>query len=262
MAMTAARSESRRPSDQTCVYVYGVTWADGARLRRGAGIGGRDVGVVEHDDLAALVTGVPPGPVRARRRDLMRHMAVLQHVFDEHPVLPLPFGSVFPAGDVVVEASLAEHHDELAHLLKQFDGLAELRVRATYREDAILAEIVRGDRKIAQLREVTQESAAGADPRRIQLGEAVARSLAARRDRDAHAISKALRPLARDAVIEETRTEYDLMRASFLVERRSIAAFDARMDELARPERERISFTYAGPLPPHSFVGLANGSRR
>ena len=59
-----------------------------------------------------------------------------------------------------------------------------------------------------------------------------------------------------DAVVEEPRTEYELMRASYLVERRKIAAFDARMDELARNERDRIDFAYTGPLPPHSFVSL------
>ena len=84
----------------------------------------------------------------------------------------------------------------------------------------------------------------------------MARCLTARRARDAKAISGVLLGCARDAVVEEPRTEYELMRASYLVERRKIAAFDARMDELARNERDRIDFAYTGPLPPHSFVSL------
>ena len=67
--------------------------------------------------------------------------------------------------------------------------------------------------------------------------------------------------LAQDAVVEEPRTEYELLRASYLVERRGVEAFDRRMDELAQAERERIGFTYIGPLPPHSFVGLSHGRR-
>jgi hypothetical protein len=31
------------------------------------------------------------------------------------------------------------------------------------------------------------------------------------------------------------------------------------MDELASPNRERVAFTYTGPLPPHSFVALSQG---
>ena len=261
MAMTAARSQARRVSDRTCTYVYGVTWAENAKTRRGAGVGGADLDVVEHGDLAAVVSDVPPGPVRAKRRELMRHMDVLQHVFDGGPVLPLQFGSVFPERDAVRDGLLAERYDELVRLLKRFEGLAELRLRATYREDAILAAIVESDPKIARLREQIRGTGSR-DPRRIQLGEAVAHALGARRDRDAHAFSKGLQPLARDVVVEEPRTEYEVLRASFLVDRRKLSAFDARLDDLARPERERMSFAYTGPLPPHSFVGLANGRSR
>lgn len=256
MAMTASRS--RRVSKRTSVYVYGVTWVEGTSSRRGAGVGGADVGAVEHGDIAAVVSVVPDEPVRARRRDLMRHMDVLQHVFASATVLPLQFGSLFEDRDVVEEGLLAERYDELVDLLQRFDGLAELRIRASYREDVVLAEIVQGDARIARLNEQTRDVGAG-DPRRLQLGEAVARALAARRDRDARAIADALRPLAADASVEDLRTELELLRASYLVEERKIAAFDKRMDELAAPELERIAFTYTGPLPPHSFVGLSHG---
>jgi hypothetical protein len=256
MAMTASRS--RRVSNRTSVYVYGVTWVEGTSSRRGAGIGGADVGAIEHGDIAAVVSVVPNEPVRARRRDLMRHMDVLQDVFATTTVLPLQFGSLFDDRDVVEEGLLAERYDELVDLLQRFDGLVELRIRASYREDVILAEIVQGDARIARLREQTLDAAAS-DPRRIQLGEAVARALNARRDKDARAFAQALRPLAADAVVEELRTELELLRASYLVERRKIAAFDKRMDELASPNRERVAFTYTGPLPPHSFVALSQG---
>jgi len=255
MALTAPRS--RRVSNKTSLYVYGVTWVEGTSARRGAGVGGADVGTVEHGDIAAVVSVVPNEPVRARRRDLMRHMDVLQHVFASATVLPLQFGSLFDDRELVEEGLLAERYDELVELLQRFDGLAELRIRASYREDAILAEIVQGDAKVARLREQTRD-AGGADPRQLQLGDAVARALTARRASDAGAIEKALRPLAVDAVAEELRTELELLRASYLVEQRKIPAFDKRMDELAAPERERIAFTYTGPLPPHSFVGLSH----
>ena len=257
MAMTASRS--RPVSGKTSLYVYGVTRAGAAAASRGAGIGGADVDAVEHGELAAVVSPVPEGPVRAKRRDLMRHMDVLRDVFAASTVLPLQFGSVFPNVGAVADGLLAQRHDELVDLLQRFDGLAELRVRAAYREDVVLAEIVQGDARIARLRDRIQGAGAEADPLRLQLGEAVARTLTARRERDAHTISRMLLPLARDAVVEEPRTEYELMRASYLVEQRQIPEFDSLMEELARTERERTAFTYAGPLPPHSFVGLSHG---
>jgi hypothetical protein len=248
MAMTATG---------TSVYVYGVTWADGPRAKRSKGIAGGAVGTVEHGELAAIVSPGPDGPVRTKRRELLCHVEVVRDVFESKTVLPLQFGSVFPDPDAVADELLSSRHDELVGLLEQFEGLAELRVRAAYREEQILAEVVAGDPRIARLRELTLGADRGADPLRLQLGEAVAHALTARRRHDANAISTALLADAHDAVLEEPRTEYELLRASYLVEHGRIGDFDKRVGEIAGRERERMSFTYTGPLPPHSFVSLS-----
>lgn len=247
-------------ASQTSVYVYGVTWADGTADRPGAGVAGGDVGTVEQGELAAIVSAVPDGLVRAKRRDLMSHMDVLATVFAERTVLPLRFGSVFPGADAVVDELLSARYEELVELLHRFDGLAELRVRAAYREEEILAEIVAAEPRIGQLRAMTRDAGREADPLRVQLGEAVARELAVRRERDVRAISDALVPLARDVVVEELRTEMEVIRASYLVDRRNVDSFDARMFGFARLEDRWMTFTYTGPLPPHSFVSLAGAS--
>jgi hypothetical protein len=44
--------------------------------------------------------------------------------------------------------------------------------------------------------------------------------------------------------------------ASFLLERESLARFDAAVDHVGREQAERMRLKYAGPLPPHSFVAL------
>jgi hypothetical protein len=247
-------------SKQTSVYVYGVTWVDGAGARHGAGVSGADVELLEHGELAAVVSLVATGPIRARRRDLLRHMDVLQDVFASSTVLPLPFGSTFGDTDAVVDGLLGERYEELVALLQRFDGLGELRVRAVYREDEVLADIVRSDARIARLRAATRD-AAPRDPRLLQLGEAVAKALAARRERDLAELSSSLRRLALDVVVEAPYADLELMRASFLVERQRIRDFDALMNDLARDRRERVGFTYTGPLPPHSFVAVSQERR-
>src|SRR5919198_2603742 len=181
-------------ASQTSVYVYGVTWADGTVARCGAGVAGADVGTVERGELAAIVSPVPDRFVRAKRRDLMSHMDVLANVFASRTVLPLRFGSVFPGPEAVVADLLGARYEELVELLHRFDGLAELRVRGAYREEALLAEIVAEEPQIARLREQTH---GGADALRLQLGEAVAHAVALRRERDVHRLSKELGHLAK-----------------------------------------------------------------
>jgi Gas vesicle synthesis protein GvpL/GvpF len=261
MAMTEERSRLRQEAE-TALYVYGITWSGGAAGRRGAGVVGADVEIVEHGELAAIVSPVPDGGVRAKRRDLLLHMEVLQKAFDSQPVLPLRFGTVLRGATNVIDDLLAPRYEEFVALLHSVDGLAELRVCATYVEGAILAEIVEADSQIARLRELTRAAGADADPLRVQLGEAVARALAVRREHDLRALTAELIPRSRDAVVEDPRSELELLRASFLVDRGEIAGFDARMNELARTTEGKLTFTYTGPLPPHSFVSLSTGARQ
>jgi len=255
MAVVDQSAAEREPTSETAVYVYGVTRAPCAQPR-GAGVMDGAVDAIEHGGLAAIVGPVPTGAIRAKRRDLLRHTEVLQDVFATQTVIPLRFGTVFDGEAAVVGELLAPRHDELTALLRRFDGLGELRLRALYLEQAILAEIVRSDPPISRLSEAIRSSG-GADPRRVQLGEAVARSLASRRMADADALLASLVPQARDVDVEEPVSEYEVLRASFLVEQGKVSTFDRRLDAVARDDEGRISFTYTGPIAPHAFVALA-----
>jgi hypothetical protein len=149
--------------------------------------------------------------------------------------------------DDVVDDLLEPRHDELVRLLRELDGLVELTVRATYREDDVLRTLLREQPHLARLRERGSP---------VQLGEAVARALAARREADAHAIVRALEPRARASAVDELRTELDVFRGAFLVERKRVKRFDAEVERLARGQAATTSFKLTGPLPPHHFVRL------
>src|SRR3954470_19380795 len=176
MPTTEAAADSRISAGN--LYVYGLT-SSGGRGARGRGIGDAEVQLLEHGDLAAIVSAVNDEPLRAKRRDLLRHSDVLQQAFAHAPVLPFRFGTVLSSEDAVNEL-LAGRYEELVALLQRFEGTSELRLRATFVERSVLAEIVQEDARIARLREATRAIGA-ADPRRVALGEAVAGALAAKR---------------------------------------------------------------------------------
>jgi Gas vesicle synthesis protein GvpL/GvpF len=236
--------------------VYGIVPAETPLDGTPTGIGGAPVGRVVAGGLAALVSPVEGDDLRATRRDLLSHSAVLERALAAGPVLPLRFGIVLRDEEAVAEELLEARHDELSALLRRFERLVELRVKAFYVEEAVLREIVRSDPAIARLNEATRGiPKASLHPQRIRLGEAVARALEARRESDTRAILARLRPLAEDAVVENTESSLAFT-ASFLVDRGRVEAFDAAMDELAREHEGLITFKYLGPLPPHSFVSL------
>lgn len=228
-------------------YVYGVTWADGA-LPSDQGVADTSVRVVEHGELAALVSDLPTADIRARRRDLLRHADVLQQAFERRTILPLGFGTVFATGDDVVEELLEPRYEELVELLQSLDGLVELTLRALYEERAVLAAVIRDEPGIAALR------GSGNPADQVALGEAVAQALARRRARDADEIVASLSSLVREVEVEERVTEYEVVRAAFLVDRSAVGDVEAQAEELAQRHHGVIRFKLIGPLPPHHFV--------
>jgi hypothetical protein len=236
--------------------VYGIVPAETPLDGVPAGIGGAPVDRVVSGGLAALVSPVEGEELRATRRDLLSHSAVLERAIAAGPVLPLRFGIVLRDEDAVAQELLEPRRDELTALLERFERLVELRVKAFYDEEAVLREIVRSDPSVARLNDATRDADAAAHAQRVRLGEAVAHALEVTRESDSRAILAHLRPLAEDFVVEESDSALGLT-ASFLVDRGRVGAFDAAMDELARKHEGRITFKYLGPLPPHSFVSLA-----
>jgi gas vesicle protein GvpL/GvpF len=233
---------------EALAYVYGVTWADGARERAEGGVGDASVRVLEHGELAALVSDLPSADVRARRRDLLRHADVLQQAFEQHAVVPLGFGTVFATGEEVVEELLEPRYEELVALLQSLDGLVELTLRAFYDESLVLAAIVADDPGIAALR------GSGTPGDQMRLGEAVAQALADRRSRDSDEVVAELSAHARQVVVEERVAEFELVRAAFLVDRAAVPDLDRRAEELAERFDGIVRFKLTGPLPPHHFV--------
>lgn len=234
---------------EASAYVYGVTWADGARELGKGGVDDASVRVLEHGELAALVSDVPSADIRARRRDLLRHADVLQQAFEERTVVPLGFGTVFTSVEDVVEELLAPRYEELVALLQRLDGLVELTLRAFYDESLVLAAIVRDEPQIAALRH------SGGHGAQVALGEAVARALADRRNRDADEVVATLSSVAREVFVEERVAEFELVRAAFLVDRPAVEQLDARAVELAERFDGVAHFKLTGPVPPHHFVG-------
>jgi hypothetical protein len=206
------------------------------------------VRVLEHGELAALISELPSADIRARRRDLLRHADVLQQAFERRAILPLGFGTVFASSEDVVAKLLEPRYEELVALLQSLDGLVELTLRAFYDEAGVLAAVVRDEPRIAALR----GSSNPAD--QVALGEAVAHALADRRARDADEIVASLSSLAREVEVEERVAEFEVVRAAFLVDRSAVEDVEAHAEELAQRHDGLIRFKLTGPLPPHHFV--------
>jgi len=248
----------RRGRADAPVYVYGIVRA-GAGVPRVPGVLGSSVAVVPERQVAALVSVVADERVRAKRRDLLAHSDVLQEAHGGGVVLPLRFGTLFPSEEELRAGFLGPRHDELRSLLDRFEGLGEMRLRASYHdEQSVLGEIVAEDQQVARLREATRTGAAS-HAQLVRLGELVAARLEARRAADGDEIVRRLSEGAVDVNVDAPEGDLGVVKASFLVREQDRRRFDELLEATALRLRHLVDFTCTGPLPPHSFVAIAGG---
>jgi hypothetical protein len=237
-------------------YVYGIVPAS-KRAPRGMGVARRRLRTVETSDVAAIVSDVPGGELRAGRDDLLAHARVLERALEDGVVLPMRFGIVLPDSDSVRDELLDEHRDDLLEQLAMFDGKVELHVRAVYHEPALMAELIESNPEIAARHESVRGQPEDATYyARIQLGQLVAEGVERARQIDASAILDELEPLAVAVDAGTPEHEHVAAQLSFLVERSRLAEFDQAVDRLGQRNEGRLRFKYTGPLPPYSFVAL------
>jgi Gas vesicle synthesis protein GvpL/GvpF len=238
-------------------YVYGIVEPD-ARAPGGKGIGGARLQLVRGEDSAALVSDLGERTLRFGREEMLVHGQVLERALAKGTVLPMRFGIVMSGPEEIHSRLLDEHGPELREQLAELAGKVEIRIRATYDEQSLLREVVRDVPEIAQLRASMQGLSADATYyARIRLGELVAGAVERRRERDAEAILDALAGAALDVEPGRGSHERIVFQASFLVEQGRLAEFDRLLDRIADGYGGWIRFKYTGPLPPHSFVRLA-----
>lgn len=239
----------------TDVYVYGVVRADELPAVSADGVGDSPVELLERDGLAAIVSRLPED-FRVKRRDLNRHLQVLEEAFGETTVVPCAFGTLLASDADVETALLSERRPELQSALTQLDGMVQLNVKAAYEPDELLRELVARNSDVARLREESIRLGDAGYHQRVRLGELVAALLDERREEDARRILSALSGAAEDVAVDDPG-EYDALKASFLVKRKQVDRFDARLEEVARSLQPVVRTEVIGPLPPTAFAGAA-----
>lgn len=251
-----ATSEQATPEETratTGAYVYGVVRSGLLDSIGAEGISGLPVEIVEGDGLAALVTDLQADELRVRRRDLQRHLDVIEEAFATTTILPCRFGTLAASRAGVREDLLDGRRDELLNGLAHLDGRVQLNVKATYDEELVLSAIVADDPEVARLREATRRLGEAGHYERLRLGERVAAAVAARREDDAARLIDALSADVEDVVVDQPPPDAAL-KASFLVQRDRLKRFDAALEKTAAAEQPALRFDVIGPLPPTAFA--------
>lgn len=236
------------------VLVYGVV-ASTTEVPDGAvGPDGSTLRQVRFNDLAAVVSGVPPD-WRPGREDLLQFSRVIDALAEQGPVVPVQFGSLLADDADVADQVLAPEEERLSELLATLAGKVQVQVRVRYVDDTVLREIVAAEPEIRTLRERTRElpeEAAHAD--RIRLGELVSSAVSQRAAEDAESVLAVLRPYV-VADVARPVGGMDVLDVSSLVEAERLPGLERELENLAEAAADRLRIRLVGPMAAYDFVG-------
>jgi hypothetical protein len=225
-------------------YLYGIGWTS-LELDSHAGVAGSIPSKIEMPPLAAVVGSVPEG-WSPTRDEIWAHANVLEHIARSQDILPSRLGIVFPDPSDV-RALLDANQRDLVSSLERITGQVEVQVKADYKQDVVLQEIIDRDPSVARLR----RKGSGGYHDRIRLGEAVAAALSELRRRDSAWALEQLAPLSAESTAGPLTNEYMMLNRSFLISREDIDDFDRAISKL---EERPVKIRALGPMPPYSFV--------
>lgn len=254
--MTTSVSTPTDTTVDTAYYVYGIVPADASVEGLGDSLGmGEGVELLADGPVAAVVERIDADQPLGRRKHMVAHSEVVNAMAVLGPVLPMRFGAVVDGPDAVVDELLAPQAEQFEALLSESADTLQLNVRARYVLDTVLAEVVRSEPEIAELRRRTAElSEEAGHSARVRLGELVAKAVESRRVEDEQMILDRLAPYAEDHVTKRTSGMDGLTELSFAVRRDGEARFAEVAEALAEEMDGRARISLVGPMALYDFV--------
>jgi len=151
---------------------------------------------------------------------------------------------------------LDEQAEVARETLQHVSGKVQLNLRVSYVEEQVLAEVVREQPRVAELRERTRELPEGAVHRDlVELGELVSAALEAKSAADAEVVLEAVQRHEVELVERAGGGLDHVVDLALLVPEERLEAFEQMLEEQAEATHGRLRWRLVGPVAPYDFAG-------
>ncbi len=198
--------------------------------------------------------------VQPRRRNMLAHTRIVEHMMGFGTVLPARFGLVSKSIDVVA-ALVNEKAMVIAEEFEKLRGCVELGLRLSFPHDAALTTTLNASASLLAQRDRLAGLGAEGHFARAEFGRALAEALDRRRGAAQKALVAALLPLVRDHVLRSPDSDVEVLRLEVLIDASDESRVIAALEGLAQncdfaPGAEPL-IQIVGPAPSYNFVRLS-----
>ena len=246
------------------IYVYGLVQAHGGGLQAFApsdleGVTGAvSIGAC---DGHMLIYGQHDGSeILARRRSLLAHARILEAAMSMGTVLPMRFGMTCRSVEAF-EALVRRNCDGIAAALDRLRDRVEVGLRISAEDAPALEAALAASPRLSALRASLAASGAAAHFKEVEFGRALGELIAARRKTAQSQLLERLVPAAAAHVLKAPESDFEVLRAEFLVGHARLAAFTDLVEqcvgELNFAGGGEFQTQLVGPGPAFHFTDLA-----
>lgn len=209
-----------------------------------------------YKDIAVVMSDSTIKKYTVGRENAIAHQKVIERILMDYPLLPVRFGTVTES-DVVSEL-LKPRYKEFKTELNRIADKNEMGLKIFWTDmPQIYQQIVEDNQEIKRLRDrLAKMSELSSRNERMDLGFKVEAAVNAKREKDRNKALKILQKRAIQTVEGNLYGETMVCNASFLVEKKHQAAFDAEVNVVQALLGENYLLKYVGPIPPYDFVEI------
>lgn len=238
------------------LYLYGIVDADDRipDVSTWSGLKDAPLRTIAREGVAVVVSDVPQGRLRPRRKNLRIHHDTLRRLSDTTAVLPMAFGVIAEQSDDVV-AFLDSHHETLFEQLDTVRGHVEVTLRVRWDVDDIFDYFVSRYDDLREMRNALFQNGSSANRgEMIRLGEQFDGLLQAERQAHLNTVLDALDPVCRRVEPQDPKDESEVLNLACLVPRSGVEAFEEAVHRAAESFDDEFLFKYTDPMAPYSFA--------
>jgi hypothetical protein len=237
------------------LYLYGIFPAGDWSQLQLQGLDKQPVQVHTLDGFTFLYSEAQQERYLASRRNLLGHESVLEQAMHagHRTLLPLQFGLTITNWQTVSEQLIQPYGDRLSELLAHLEGRREVGVKVFWEQDAELTMLFAENAQLRAQRDQLEGKQLRMDEI-VSIGQAIERSLEARKQDIIQAFQQSLNPLATEVVENDSLTEAMIYNSAYLIEWDSEPVFGEQVEALDQQFEGRLKIRYNNFTAPFNFA--------